>query len=219
MTRPSNPPLLSALRADAAELAKVKGGGTGRVSDVLDVLTIPGFWAVALWRVGNALHERGLRPLSRLAYVADMVLFGADLPAGAVVGPGLVMPHPVGVAMASDVVLGSRCRVMRGVGIGGSGKPGRSGHPVIGDDVWFLDRSAVFGPVRIGDDVVIGASAVVSEDVPAGMLVLLAGAATELRVRPRTDLDPVREAASPDVAAEREHDTGARVPDPVDRTS
>jgi serine O-acetyltransferase len=190
MTRPRNPPLLSALRTDAAELLKVKGAAGGGRSGVLDVLTLPGFWSVALWRLGNALHERGLRPLSRMTYFANLVLFGADLPAGAVVGAGLVMPHPVSVAMASDVVIGERCRIMRGVGIGGSGKEGRAGHPVIGDDVWLLDRSAVFGPVRIGDRAVIGASAIVSEDIPAEMVVLLPKAATELRIRPRTDLGP-----------------------------
>ena len=195
---PVNPPLLAALKADAVELAKVKGAAKAGVLGVFDVLTLPGFWSVALWRVGNALHDRGLRPLSRLTYVANVVLFGADLPAGAVVGPGLVMPHPVGMAIASDVVIGSRCRVMSRVGIGGSGKEGLGGHPVIGDDVWLLHGSAVFGPVRIGDRVVVGAGAIVSQDIAAGMLVLAPKAVTELRIRPRTDLPAV---AVPEPAA------------------
>jgi serine O-acetyltransferase len=196
---PSNPPLLAALRADAAELAKVKGpgrpgpggtcsGGAGLVG-VLDVLTLPGFWAVALWRVGNALHDRGLRPLSRLVYFANLVLFGAALPAGAVVGPGLVMPHPVGVTIAGDVVIGGRCRLMQGVAAGGSGKAGRAGHPVIGDDVWLLHRAAVFGPVTIGDRSVLGAGTMVGQDIAPGMLVLVSKASADLRIRPRTDLD------------------------------
>jgi serine O-acetyltransferase len=220
MTQPSNPPLRSALKADAAELSKVKGSGKRGWSGVLDVLTLPGFWSVALWRVGNTLHERGLRPLSRLTYVANLVLFGADLPAGAVVGPGVVMPHPVGVAMASDVVIGSRCRIMRGVGVGGSGKADRAGHPVIGDDVWLLDRAAVFGPVRIGDRAVIGASAIVGQDIPADMLVLLSRAATELRIRPRTDLDPGvpdGRGSPPAAAPGGDPQASARVLDDADR--
>jgi serine O-acetyltransferase len=191
---PSNPPLLAALRADAAELSKVKGsgysgsGGAG-LAGVLDVLTLPAFWAVALWRLGNALHDRGLRPLSRLTYFANLVLFGADLHAGAVVGPGLVMPHPVGTAFSSDVVIGRRCRLMQGTAAGGSGNVGRPGHPVIGDDVWLLHRAAVFGPVTIGDRSVLGAGTMVGQDIPPGMLVLVPKASTELRIRPRTDLD------------------------------
>jgi serine O-acetyltransferase len=219
VTRPANPPILSALKADAAELAKVKGGGRGGVSGLLDVLTIPGFWVVALWRVGNALHERRLRPLSRLTYVANMVLFGADLPAGAVVGPGLVVPHPVGLAVASDVVIGKRCRLMGGVAIGGSGKAGRSGHPVIGDDVWFLRGSAAFGPIRIDDKVVVGAGAIVSQDIPAEMLVLVAKTAVELRIRPRNDLDPDDEAPSAGVVTDLVQEAGVLLPDEADRAS
>lgn len=183
----TNPPLLAALRADAAELSTVKGSTARGVGMWLDVLTLPGFWCVALWRVGNALHERGLRPLSRLTYFLTMVLFGADLPAGAVVGPGVVVPHPIGVAMASDVVIGSRCRIMGQVRIGGSGQGGRRGHPSVGDDVWLLDSAKVFGPVHIGSGSVLGTSVVVSQDIEPGMLVLLSRAATELRIRPRRD--------------------------------
>lgn len=187
--RPANPPLLAALKADAAELSKVKGSERGGWVGILDVISLPGFWAVALWRVGNALHERGLRPLSRLTYFVNMVVFGADLPPGAVVGAGLVMPHPVGLGMPSDVVIGKRCRIMRSTAVGGSGKGSVDGHPVIGDDVWILDGAAVFGPVNIGDRVVIGARTVVSCDIPAGMLVLRSKAASELRIRPRSDIE------------------------------
>lgn len=187
-SRPSNPPLLAALRADAAQLRALKGGSKG-LRGTLDVLALPGFWTVVLWRLGNRLHEGGLRPLSRVTYFANMVLFGADLPAGAVVGPGVVVPHPVGVAMASDVVLGARCRVMQGVGIGGSGNPSRPGHPVIGDDVWLLHRSSIFGPVHVGNGSVVGAGVTLAQDVPAGVLVLPPKAPAGLRFLPRTDAD------------------------------
>jgi serine O-acetyltransferase len=169
-----------------AELARTKGRSYPSRGAALDVLTLPGFWSVALWRLGNLLHRKRLRPLSRLTYVANMVLFGADLPAGASVGPGFVMPHPVGMAMASDVVIGARCHVMGLVRVGGGGKPGQTGHPVIGDDVWLLDGAKVFGPVTIGDRVVVGSSAIVAQDVPDGMFV--AGPRGATRMHPRRDL-------------------------------
>lgn len=187
--RPANPPLLAALRADALELSRVKAADRG-AAGVVDALMLPGFWSGALWRVGNALHDRRIRPLSRLCYIANMMLFGADLASGASVGPGLVMPHPVGVGVASDVVIGSRCRIMGLVRIGGSGKGGRRGHPVLGDDVWVLDGAKIFGPVEVGAQSVIGTSAIVTRDVPPRMLVLPPKETTELRMRPRTDLDP-----------------------------
>ncbi|MCU1537265.1 MAG: serine acetyltransferase [Humibacillus sp.] len=193
--RPANPPLLAALRADARELSKVKAADRGAVG-IVDALMLPGFWSGALWRVGNALHDRKIRPLSRLCYITNMILFGADLASGASVGPGLVMPHPVGVAIASDVVIGSRCRIMGLVRIGGSGKGGRGGHPVLGDDVWVLDGGKIFGPVEVGSQSVVGASAMVTRDVPPRMLVLPPRETTELRMRPRTDLETVPAEAS-----------------------
>lgn len=195
--RPENPPLWAALRADVCELARVKGVAVATrhgaepspaVGGLADIVTLPGFWCVLLWRLGNSWHHRGLRPLSRLAYFANLVLFGADLPAGGVVGPGMVIPHPVGVACASDVVFGARCRLMGMVRIGGAGKPGRDGHPVIGDDVWLLDGAKVFGPVRIGDRTVLAASTTLSQDVPADMYV--SRPAPPLRTRPREPSPP-----------------------------
>lgn len=188
MSRPKNPPLFAALKADAQELSKVKAADRGAMG-VLDALLLPGFWSVALWRLGNLLYEKKIRPLSRLCYALNMILFGTELASGAVVGPGFVMPHPPGVGIASDCVIGSRVRVMGLVRIGGSGKGDRVGHPVLGDDVWVLDGAKVFGPVEIGAQSVIGASAMVTRDIPPRMLVLPPRELTDIRVRPRTDLD------------------------------
>lgn len=185
---PRNPPLLRALRVDAQELAKVKGSPYTGLTAVLDVLSLPGFWAVVLWRVGNALHERG-NPLARLAYFANTVLFGTDLTAGAVVAPGVVIPHPVGVGVASDVVVGARCRLMGGVRVGGSGRPDRPGHAVIGDDVWLMDGAKVFGPVHIGDRTLVGSGALLTRDVPPDMMVLGPRGAQESDFRPRRPSD------------------------------
>jgi serine O-acetyltransferase len=193
--RPKNPPLLSALRADARELSKVKAADRGAIG-IVDALMLPGFWAVALWRVGNSLHEKKIRPLSRLCYAANMVLFGTDLASGAVVGPGFVMPHPVGVGVASDCVIGARCRIMGLARLGGSGKRGRVGHPVLADDVWVLDGAKIFGPVEVGEHSIIGSAAIVTADVPPRMLVLPPREATEMRMRPRTDLEAVPPEAS-----------------------
>ncbi|MBM9469143.1 serine O-acetyltransferase [Nakamurella leprariae] len=184
-TGPAPVGLRAALAVDLREFAKVKASGAdpGRLGlgQRIDVLMMPGFWAVALWRLGTACRARGLRPVSRLCYVATMLLFGADLPAGARVGPGMVMPHPVGVTIASDVVFGARCRVMGGVRIGGSGNPARPGHPVLGDDVWLMDGSKVFGPVTIGDRTVVGSGALVARDVEADMFVMGPRSSTDVR--------------------------------------
>lgn len=178
------PGLVACLRADLAALRAVKDDAA-RGRGAIDALMLPGFWSVALWRVAQSLHARGWRPLSRLAYFTNVVVFGADLAPGATAGPGLVMPHPPGMCIAPGVEFGANCRLMAHVLVGGSGRADLPGHPVIGDGVWLLARSSVFGPVTIGDDVLVGTGAVVTEDVPARMMALATPG--PLKIRPRSD--------------------------------
>ena len=181
--RPVNPPLFAALRADAAELSRAKGASYRGRTGLADILTLPGFWAVVLWRLSNRWHERGLRGLSRLTYFVNVVVFGADLAPGAVVGPGVVLPHPVGLAIQTGTVFGARCKIMGLVRVGGSGQVDRPGAPTIGDDVWLLDGVRVFGPVAVGSGAVIGASVMITDDVPANTTVKPVAAPVELRPR------------------------------------
>jgi len=183
---PTNPPFWSGVRADLAEMAKVKGTPYPSAAGLVDVLSLPGTWAVILWRLANLLYERKLRPLSRMVYFLNIVIFGAELQPGSIVGPGMVMPHPVGMGVATSTVLGSRVRLMRSLAIGGSGDPKRPGHPRIGDDVWIMDGGKVFGPVTVGDRTILGTNAIISQDVPADMFVY--GARRSDVMRPLAEL-------------------------------
>lgn len=187
------PPFREAVAGDLAAMARAKGARWPSVGGAADILTLPGTWAVLLFRVTAALHFAGLRPLSRLCAFANLVLFGCELHGGAVVGPGLVMPHPVGVAFASGVVMGRDVTMLRQIGIGGSGNPRRPGHPTIGDRVWLLDSCKVFGPITIGDDSIVGPNAIVLDDVPPDVMVFGPRRATETRPLAELGLGPYEE--------------------------
>ena len=45
-----------------------------------------------------------------------------------------------------------------------------AGVPVIGDRVFIGPNAVLYGPIRIGDDAMVGANSVVNKDVPAGTL-------------------------------------------------
>jgi serine O-acetyltransferase len=167
------PGFVELVRADLANMAELKQARWPSLAGLVDVLLLPGTWAVLLFRVSGALHRLGLRPFSRLVYFANCVLFGADLAPSAEVGPGLALPHPVGVAF-SGVRIGRRARVMGGARLGGGGYDDvtRDGLPTIGDDCYIFDGAKVFGSVIIGDRVVVGTNSVVSRDVPADVIVV-----------------------------------------------
>jgi serine O-acetyltransferase len=184
--RPQNPPLRHAIATDLAEMAKAKGTPYPSLGGLADVLSLPGTWATIVWRLAIACHHRGLKPLSRLLYFANIVVFGAELQPGVVVEAGIVIPHPVGIGVASGCTIGRRVRLMGGVRMGGNANPDRPGHPTLGDDVWILDGAKVFGPTTIGDRSIVGTSAIVSEDVPPDMF--LFGARRSDTMRPLADL-------------------------------
>src|SRR3954469_10187372 len=164
---------LASVRGDLASMAELKKARWPSLGGLIDVLMLPGTWAVLLFRVSALLHRAGLRPLSRIVYFANCVLFGADLAPSADVGPGLALPHPVGVAF-SPVKIGRHTRLMGGTRLGGGGydDPTRDGLPTIGDDCFIFDGAKIFGSVVIGDRVVVGTNSVVSRDVPPDVIVL-----------------------------------------------
>jgi serine O-acetyltransferase len=163
--------LFRTINADMREMATIKAVPYPTPRSVIDVLLLPGTWAVINYRIASRLHHLGLTPLSRLLYFLNVVLFSFDVPPTTEIGPGMVVPHPMGVAIDRAAKLGARNRFLRSVAIGGSGDPNRPGAPTSGDDVWFMDACHVFGPIHIGDRSILGAVSMVTADVPPDMFV------------------------------------------------
>ena len=62
--------------------------------------------------------------------------------------------------------MGEFCNLSQGVTIGQAGRGGEQYSPVIGDRVYIAPGVKIFGKVMIGNDVAIGANAVVTKDLP-----------------------------------------------------
>lgn len=175
-SRSPEPPLSlwATIRADFdgfLDLDRERPRGLGRY---LDVLSQPGFLCVLIYRVSLACRRVGLSPVSRLLYLLNMTLFGADLSPRAKVGPGLVIPHPVGVGIVAYAVIGRNVHLFMGVTVAVAGRlePGRDGFPTLCDGCMIMDDAKVFGPVVVGERAVVGANSVVMRDVPPGAIVV-----------------------------------------------
>lgn len=94
------------------------------------------------------------------------VVTGADIPLKCRIDGGLLLPHPNGIVIHPDAVIGPNCLLFQQVtlGTGGPvpGAPALAGHVDVGAGAKIL------GGVTIGEHAVIGANAVVLCDVPAG---------------------------------------------------
>lgn len=80
-------------------------------------------------------------------------------------------PHPVGIVIGDGVSIGRGCEIYQNVTIGQQAiTPGTKAqdYPTIGDDVTIGAGAVVVGAIHIGAGAVIGANAVITKTVPAG---------------------------------------------------
>lgn len=135
-----------------------------------------GFWILLIYRFGRwryGIRMRLLRlPFSFLykfiKFFSEMLL-GAELPCEAVIGRRFVIEHIGGIVVSGDAIFGDDCVMRNGVTVGLRNR-GVRGSPRIGNRVDIGAGAKLLGPINIGDDVAIGANAVVITDVPANSI-------------------------------------------------
>jgi serine O-acetyltransferase len=131
-----------------------------------------GLWVMVVYRFGRwryNIRRRWIRaPFSgiyKFLKLLSEILTGIELPCEAVVGRRFRIDHFGGIIISGDAVFGDDCVVRNGVTVG-LRHTGKSGSPVIGSRVDIGAGAKILGSIRIGDDVAIGANAVVLIDVP-----------------------------------------------------
>ena len=86
------------------------------------------------------------------------------------------LPHPIGIVIAQKATLGKNCVIYQNVTIGAKSRElsglGKSQFPTIGDNVTIYAGACVIGGIKVGNNVVIGANAVVVKDVPDNSIVV-----------------------------------------------
>lgn len=147
-------------------------------------LTQPSQWAVRLYRLAHGLHARGHRILPPVIDATSRILSGVEIHHAAVIGRNFSLAHGLGTVIGKDAVFGDDCVVFQNVTIGLrrlSEHSDPKGMPRIGDRVCIYAGAVVAGGIVVESDAVIGANAVVLENVPAGATVVGAKA----RIIPR----------------------------------
>ena len=147
-----------------------------------------GLWCMVTYRFGNWRYtiKSGLirKPFSLLykcMKVFSEIITGIELPCEARIGRRLIIEHGFDVVVSGDAALGDDVVLRNGVTIGLRHKD-RRGSPTIGNRVDIGTGAKLLGPIRIGDDVVVGANAVVITDVPSNSIAV----GVPARIRPRT---------------------------------
>ena len=93
---------------------------------------------------------------------------------GGSIDGGLKINHMSGCVI-KPYIAGENLSVFQGVTIGNRyipDKDGKTGCPILGDNVTIFANSVVFGNIKIGNNVTIGAGSVVTKDIPDNCLVI-----------------------------------------------
>ena len=118
-------------------------------------------------------ESTGHRHRARLWHLINLRFTGGELGPSAVVGPGLLAPHPLGLVIGAGTRIGANCTIHPHVVFGQRrpGEPGQ-GFPAIGDGCAIGANAVLLGAITLGDRVTVAAGAVVLDDVPDGCLVV-----------------------------------------------
>jgi putative colanic acid biosynthesis acetyltransferase WcaB len=98
-------------------------------------------------------------------------ILGVELPWKTQVGKGLRINHGMGLVVNDGTRIGANCFLRQNTTIGNKQRDDTK-CPILGDRVDVGANVVIIGPVRVGDDAVIGAGAVVVKDVPAYAVVV-----------------------------------------------
>ena len=86
-----------------------------------------------------------------------------------VFGPGLSIAHYGSIVVNNKARIDKNCRIQECVNIGATN--GSAKAPIIGKNCFIGTGAKIIGDIKVGDDVCIGAGAVVVKDVPDGVTV------------------------------------------------
>ena len=129
------------------------------------------------------------------------IRLGFSIPVG-VCGPGLGLPHYGYIVVSRHASIGNNCRIHSGVNIGVA----RNGTvaPGIGANVYIGPGAKLFGAITIGDNVSIGANAVVTRSFPAGVTIM--GVPASIRGSSVLDKDSMMASGGDAVPRQRDPD-------------
>lgn len=126
--------------------------------------------AYFFYYLANRLYNYHVPLLPKVIKLICFLVYNSSIPFQCKIGKGTRFAYGgIGVVLHKRIIIGKDCTIGANVTIGG-----RSGYfkvPKIGNNVYIATGAKILGPITIADNVIIGANAVVINDVPANATV------------------------------------------------
>lgn len=167
------PEVLTTLETDAGAI--LDGDPAARSYDEV-VLTYPGFYAIAMYRVAHLLHALGLPLLPRLLTEFAHEKTGIDIHPGATIGKGFCIDHGTGVVVGETTHIGNGVKLYQGVTLGAltveKALADSKRHPTIEDEVVIYAGATILGGTTVvGHHSLVAGNAWLTQSVPPNSVV------------------------------------------------
>jgi serine O-acetyltransferase len=131
-------------------------------------------WPVVCYRFQHWVFYHVKIPLIRqilmiigyLIKVFVIITTGITISHRTTIGKGLFIAHIGSIVIGHSTIIGDYCSLHQCVTFGGAGTGGNNGSPQIGDNAYIGVGAVLMGKIKIGNNVAIGANAVVTKNFP-----------------------------------------------------
>lgn len=173
---------LETLEADARAI--LEGDPAARSYDEV-VLTYPGFYAIAVYRIAHLLWSLGMPLLPRLLTEFAHEKTGIDIHPGATIGKRFCIDHGTGVVVGETTCIGDGVKLYQGVTLGAltveKSMADKKRHPTIEEEVVIYAGATILGGrTVVGRHSVVAGNAWLTQSVPPNSVV---SRSSEVRAR------------------------------------
>ena len=113
----------------------------------------------------NIAFTRNLR-------LAKFYKYSFQIPFETTIGRGFYLAHFGNIIINQGSIIGNNVSIAQGVTIGKTNRGENAGCPTIGDNVWIGANAVIVGKINIGNNVLIAPLSYVNFDIPSNSIVI-----------------------------------------------
>lgn len=134
--------------------------------------THPGVRFMILFRLCRKYSGNPVSFIFKIWFKNMQVKYGFQIPYITEIDEGLMLNHYGNIVIHMNSIIGRNCNIAQGVTIGYVSRGKKKGCPMIGNEVWIGANAVIVGKVLIGNKVLIAPLTYVNFDVPENAVVM-----------------------------------------------